>query len=139
MDVTQLPFNKFIGLQKTGGDANYQVSLPAGEKYTNHLGTVHASALFAAAEAGSGDFLLGKFGSAEGLAPVVRRAELKFKKPAKGSIYSSASVKDGDIERALSELEVKGRALITVFMKVVDEGGGVVLTAEFEWFIAKIK
>src|SRR5712692_3405735 len=53
MDVTALPFNRLLGLEPAPSGSGFLVSLPDGPQYTNHLGTVHASALLAAAEAGS--------------------------------------------------------------------------------------
>src|SRR6187551_3099862 len=91
--VTDLPFNELVGLQQ-GGDSSL-LTLPAGEKYLNHLGTVHAGALLTLAEAASGGFLLRHFGPTEGVVPVVRRIEAKFRKPARGAITSSASVSEG--------------------------------------------
>jgi len=61
MDVTALPFNRFLGLEKGASKSGLLVSLPASAQYTNHLGTVHASALLAVAEAGSAEFLLQHF------------------------------------------------------------------------------
>ena len=63
------------------------------------LGSVHASALLARAEASSGEFLLRHFGSSEGIVPVVRRLESKFRKPAQGSVTSSASAKPEALAR----------------------------------------
>ena len=88
--VTELPFNSFLGIQ-TGGDSAHVLRLPSGRQYLNHLGTVHASAQLALAEASSGEFLLKYFGSTQGIVPVVRRMEAKFRKPANGSIISTAS------------------------------------------------
>lgn len=86
MDVTQLPFNKFIGLERCEKEKGFLTSLPDKPEYTNHLGTVHASALFAVAEAGSGEFLFRQFKVTADLLPVVRHAELKFRKPVKGRV-----------------------------------------------------
>jgi acyl-coenzyme A thioesterase PaaI-like protein len=58
MDVISLPFNRLIGLEAGSPESGFLLSLPAGVQYTNHLGTVHASALFAVAEAASGVFLV---------------------------------------------------------------------------------
>ncbi len=58
MDVTALPFNRFLGLQTAPPDSGFLVTLPGSPDFTNHLNTVHASALLAVAEAGSGAFLL---------------------------------------------------------------------------------
>lgn len=84
MDVTQLPFNRLIGLEPAPADSGFLVSLPEGPQYTNHLGTVHASALLAVVEAGSGAFLLRHLGQAEGFVPVVRRLECKFRSRLRG-------------------------------------------------------
>jgi acyl-coenzyme A thioesterase PaaI-like protein len=68
MDVTQVPFNRHIGLE-VAADAGFLVSLPDGPQSTNHVGTVHASALLAIAEAGTGAFLGQQFGSRAGFVP----------------------------------------------------------------------
>src|SRR5262245_707915 len=92
MDVTQLPFNRHIGLESCPDDGEVLVSLPDGPQYANHLGTVHASALLAVAEAASGAFLVRHFGSGAGVVPVVRRLEAKFKKPARGRVSARCDV-----------------------------------------------
>ncbi|HEX3147568.1 MAG TPA: DUF4442 domain-containing protein [Gemmataceae bacterium] len=135
MDVTQLPFNRLIGMEAGAADTGYLVSLPDGPQYTNHLGTVHASALLAVAEAGSGAFLLLHFSSTEGLVPVVRRMESKFRKPASGRVSARASAPPSEVARWASELASRGRVLAVVDVEVVDLAGIVVLSAAVEWFI----
>jgi hypothetical protein len=78
MDVTHLPFNALIGLGPAQADSGFLVSLTAGSQSTNHLGTVHVSALLADAEAGSGATLMRHLGSAAGVVPVVRRLRRSF-------------------------------------------------------------
>lgn len=58
MDVTQLPLNRLLGLESAPARSEFLVSLPDGPQYTNHIGTVHAIALLAVAEAGSAAFLI---------------------------------------------------------------------------------
>lgn len=41
MDISQLPFNQLIGLELASPASGFLVSLPTGQQYTNHLGTVH--------------------------------------------------------------------------------------------------
>ncbi len=79
--VTELPFNSFLGLQKAT-EPSQLLRLPPGGQYLNHLGTVHASAQLALAEASSGEFLLHRLASVEGIVAVVRRLEAKFRKNA---------------------------------------------------------
>jgi len=85
--VTEIPFNAFVGIE-TSADPAGLLRLPDGPKYLNHLGTVHASAQLALAEATSGEFLLRTFRSTRGIVPVVRRLEAKFHKPALGALTS---------------------------------------------------
>ena len=68
MDVTDLPFNALIGIERAEAN-NALLRLPSDPRYLNHLGSVHASALLALAEASSGEFLLRHFGSSEGIVP----------------------------------------------------------------------
>jgi acyl-coenzyme A thioesterase PaaI-like protein len=137
VDVTQLPFNRLIGLEPAAANSGFLVSLPAGSQYANHLGTVHASALLAVAEAGSGAFLIQKLGDATGFVPVVRRLDAKFRKPATGCVSARAVVADAEIARWSSELASRGRVLATVPVEVLDGAGVVVLFATVEWFIAR--
>jgi Domain of unknown function (DUF4442) len=108
--VTELPVNNFLGIQ-TATEPSKLLRLPSGEQYLNHLGTVHASAQLALAEATSGEFLLRHFGSTDGLVPVVRRLEAKFRKPANGAVTSVASAASESLARLDSELASKGRLL----------------------------
>ena len=137
MDVIALQFNRFLGLEKGSPESGLLVSLPASAQYMNHLGTVHASAVLAVAEAGSAELLVRHFGDVTGYVPVVRRLEAKFRKPARGRVSARASAETGAFSRLSSELQAKGRALIGISVEVVDEDGIVVLSAKVEWFIAR--
>jgi acyl-coenzyme A thioesterase PaaI-like protein len=137
MDVTAIPFNHFLGLEAGPPGSDILVSLPGLPQYANHLGTVHASAMLAVAEAGSGAFLLRHLGDAAGFVPVVRRLEAKFRKPARGRVSARASTPPEELERVPVEVRDRGRALVNVAVEVIDESGTVVLTAGVEWFIAR--
>ena len=136
MDVTQLPFNCLIGLEAATDD-DLLVTLPAGPQYANHLGTIHASALLAVAEAGSGEFLVRHLGSGDQFIPVVRRLEAKFRQPASGPVSARAAVPASEVARWSQELVARGRVLASVPVEVVDAARIVVLSAVVEWFIAR--
>lgn len=114
------------------------LQLPAGGQYLNHLGAVHASALLALAEASSGEYLLKHFGSSEGVVPVVRHIEAKFRKPANGCVHSSANAAPEALAQLNADLTAKGRALISVTVELHDESGTHALTASVEWFIQRV-
>ena len=138
MNVFELPFNKYIGLEKSS-DSDYLLMLSEKEEYLNHLSTVHASALFALAEATSGFFLLNEFQEIENILPVVRRVETKYRKPALGVVLSKAGFVNTDKEKILEELGINQRALVTVRVLLYDLEKTNVVQSDFEWFIAKNK
>ncbi len=134
--VTELPFNRHVGIQKSSTDEGL-LELPQGEQFLNHLGTVHAGAQLALAEACSGEFLLKALAGQTLLIPVVRRVEAKFKKPANGKITAKVSDTQSDIRNAIAELNVKGRCLLTIHVDLYDQSGQHTLASSFSWFIAK--
>jgi acyl-CoA thioesterase FadM len=133
--VVDLPFNRFIGLQQAA-EPNL-LSLPNSEQYLNHLGTVHASALLALAEASSGEFLIKHLNHIEGLIPVVRRLESKFRKPANCSVTSTVTTKLEQLDDVKNNIAAKGRALVSIAVELHDQAGEHVLSATVDWFIAK--
>ena len=131
--VTQLPFNRFLGLETAEPPAILR--LPSGNHYLNHLGTVHASAQLALAEASSGEFLMRAMGPMDGVVAVVRRLEAKFRRPAKGALTSTVTSTPTVVSSARAELAAKGRAFTTVDVELRDESGACTLCASVEWFI----
>jgi hypothetical protein len=136
MNVFDLPFNKFVGLELSD-NPEYLLMLKNKDKYQNHLSTVHASAQFALAEATSGHFLLNEFRDLTEIIPVVRKAETKYKKPAQGCVYSKASFVNTDKTKITEELNSRHRALITVRVELFVSGKIPVMQSDFEWFVAR--
>ena len=136
MDVTQLPFNNFIGL-KISNKSGYLLMLDNRTEYRNHLDTIHASAQYALAEATSGHFLLNEFSELTGIVPVVRKAETKYKKPTAGNVFSKAKFLETDRNKALEEFSQKGRILLKVEVSLFDENEMLIMQSVFEWFVAK--
>lgn len=137
MDVSQLPFNRLIGLELANRNNGFLVSLPDDLQYTNHLGTVHAGALLAVAEAGSGAFLSRHFVDQAGLIPVVRRLEAKFRKPASGRVSARCIVAPDEAAGWSDNLMSRNRISASIPTEVVDASGAVVLTATIEWMITR--
>ncbi|MEA3476741.1 MAG: YiiD C-terminal domain-containing protein [Bacteroidota bacterium] len=139
MDITEIPFHNFLGLQKSDND-QYILKLEERQEYLNHLGTVHASVLFALAESTSGEFLLKKFKDYElDVIPVVRKAEIKYSKPVNGQIFSKAEFVNTDVRRILEELKLNGRILIKIKVDVFNSEIERTMTGVFEWFLAMKK
>ena len=139
MNVLNLPFNKILLITKSDVPDTIFM-LENHEKYQNHLGTIHASAQYALAEASSGELIERNFGDWQGAYfPVVRRAEVKYKNPAKGRLFSTGSIDAAIATKAKKELSERGRTLVNVMVKILDEGKKITFEGTFTWFISKSK
>ncbi|MBE9510318.1 MAG: YiiD C-terminal domain-containing protein [Bacteroidetes bacterium] len=137
MNVIEIPFNKFLGLQKADTDDEFILKLEERKEYLNHLGTLHASTLFALAEATSGEYLLNQFKDYElNIIPVVRKVEIKYSKPGNGTVYSKADFVDTNTIEIIDELSNKKRVIIKVKVDIYNENLNKIMTSIFDWFIA---
>ncbi len=134
MEVTQIPFNKLLGLQLEDG----KLTLTENQQFLNHLGTVHASAQFALAEAASGQCLLENFSDlAADCIPVLRRAEVKYRSAATGPLSANANISDEESGVFRAQLTTKGRASLAIDVELRDQSGKVTLAAKMEWFVQR--
>jgi acyl-coenzyme A thioesterase PaaI-like protein len=133
--VTDLPFNRFLGIRQSPVDSAV-LELPDGPQYHNHLGTVHASAQLALAEASAGEHLLNVLQELGAVVAVVRRVEAKFRKPAMGRVYSKIELNEAEIAKTILSMQSKGRSLLTIEVKLYDQANVHTLSASFEWFLA---
>jgi len=139
MDITAIPFNRFIKIARSD-DLKYLLQLGDSADYENHLGTVHASAQLALAEATSGELLMQTFPElGQSVLAVVRRLESKFRKPLQGKIFSKAAIPPLEAEKLIEQLRTKGRGSISVEVEIVDTNGATGLTCVIEWFAQKQK
>ncbi len=138
VNIDDVPFNRLIGLQREPAGREFAVSLPADERYYNHLGIVHAAAQLAVAEAASGDWLLRNFGEhAVEFIAVVRRMETTFKQPARGKIFGKAVVGAAVRAQLAADLATKRTWFLTLGVEVFDEAGAHTLTGSVEWFLTR--
>ena len=136
IDITKVPFNKFLGIS-LANNPEYLLQLDAREDYTNHLGTVHAAALFTLAEDSGAQLLLKSFPEEiiDNVIPVLRKVEVSYKKPATGVIVSTASLKDTTIDLVTEQLLSKKRVSIVTLVDLFNESKTKVFSANFEWFV----
>jgi hypothetical protein len=135
MNVTDIPFNAFLQIEKPPADSPFLLKLRESPSYLNHIGTVHACVQLSLAEASSGQWLVQALPHLVDKAiAVLRRVEAKFKNPMRGEIFSRSTTSLGEVRRSAEALTVKGRALIPVTIEIVDGSGSVGLVATFEWF-----
>ena len=134
MNVLEIPFSKFLGLQKADPDSDYILKMEEKEECQNHLKTMHAGALFVLAETASGQFLIEEFKEFESqVIPVVRKAEVKYSIPGKGSVFSKAELFETSNYDVVQLLNTKGRAIVKVKVDIFDVDDKKIMTSVFDW------
>ncbi len=132
-----VPFNAHIGLEVAEvAPGRGVVRLPEHDHLLNHVGSQHAGALFALGEAASGAALVGAFADrlAE-LAPLAERAEIAYRRPARGPITATARLEQD--ERWRGELDDSGVTRFPVEVDLADREGAVVATMTVHWHVKK--
>jgi len=136
MDILAIPFHKFLHFEKHKGDT-YIFKARERPEYLNHLQTIHACVQLALAEASSGEFLLQEFHEhKDAVIPVIRKTEAKYHRPARGTLYSKASLLSPHKEEVQDALGHKRRTLVQIKVEIFDGENSKVLTAIFHWFLA---
>lgn len=135
MTVKDVPFASFIGIKENQDE----LSLDFKDEVQNHVKTIHASAQFTLAETKSGLYLLEIFPELEGkVLPLLREANIKYKKPATQKILAYASIGDETIDKFKTVFEKKGRGSICIRVQIKDINHVLCSESEFIWFIQAI-
>ncbi|WP_067657803.1 YiiD C-terminal domain-containing protein [Nocardia harenae] len=130
---TLIPFGTHVGTEITEiGPERAVVEIPAGGPTTNHMGTVHAGALFTAADIAGAAAFVGAAASrlyrVQRL--VLRGASVRYKRPAAGRIRAVASVEPEAVAGVLAST-VGERFEIVIPAALLDDAD--VLVAEFSF------
>ncbi len=134
MNLKEIPFAKLLAVSDS--TSGFLFELSDDEKYTNHLGTVAAAAQFSLAEFASGQWLIHAFPEyATQVIPVLRKSEVKFRKPAMGRVRARAIVNDESRDQFLTDLTQRKRALVTIVIELVNDDLEIVMSGTYEWFI----
>ena len=136
MNILELPFNQHIGLKLTQHEGQEVICLEPDAYHRNHVGTIHAGALYSLAEAASGHALLNRIDlKPDETTAVLRSAKVKYRKPATERLIALASVDESTVSACAQQLEAKGRAFIDVHVRVLSGENDEVFAGEFSWFV----
>ena len=133
-----IPFNTHVGLEFVSvDDGRAVVRLPDADYLKNHVGSQHAGALFAAAEAASGGAFVGAFAERMGeIRPLAKAAEISYLKLAKGAIDATAMLQE-DKGALLERLDSDGRVEFPVQVELTDADGTTVAEMAVHWHVRK--
>lgn len=136
MKIQEVPFNGFLGIRPAAKEG-YILELASNGNLVNHLGTLHAGALYSLAEATSGEFLLRQFQSTElDIIPVVRKADIKYSRPAESVVYSTADFVENSVDEVCVGLKERGKVIIEVKVELYNETDERTAVSNIHWFLA---
>ncbi len=136
MKVVDLAINAALGMKESEPGESHLLELPVSSLSKNHVGSVHASAQFALAEACSGQWLcLQLKGIQDRVFPLLRHSNVKFRKPAQGRLLAFADPVEGQAHNLTDTLNTKGRLLVAIQVSVQDENQQTTMTGQFDWYL----
>jgi uncharacterized protein (TIGR00369 family) len=127
----QFPFTKKCGIKVVEvSEGRAVVALPPDDTNMNHLGSVHAGALFTLAETTSGVCTASAVDFTR-LVPIVKEGRCKYKKLARGVITGAAEWGAAERAAVAAEAEREGKANFTLRFTLTNEEGELVAECEF--------
>ena len=129
MNVVKIPFVKLLDINLTD-----TLELKFKKELTNHLGSMHAGALYTLAETQSGLFLQEHFKEYKNALPILRSGEIKYKKEAKGAVSAIAKADKKSLEKFENTLNKRAKALISVEVELYSNNE-LIATAKFSCFV----
>ncbi|MCP3985878.1 MAG: PaaI family thioesterase [bacterium] len=130
--LAKIPYTSELGLTLDGVvDGEVQMTLPDGAANRNLAGTVHAGLLFTFGETLAG--VAAGLETLERAFPFARRAEILYRRPARGAVYGKARVAPAEIQRVLGELDRDGRSELTVSAELAGSDGKTVALVNVDY------
>lgn len=133
-----VPFVRHTGIQLLDvGDGHAVARLGDAPELKNHLGTLHAGALYTAGETASGAALAGALGARLfEVMPVVTTASIDYLRPARGAVTAAATIGLPSAELQ-SRLARDGRVALQVRVSIADTEGSEVAAMRVDWLVRR--
>lgn len=129
-----VPFAKYLGVELLEvGDGSARAQLVQRQDLSNHIGTMHAGALFTLAETASGAAVAGAFAEMIGnIRPVAAEAKILYLKLAKGIVSGTAKTAEpaDALRRRLNEEQ---KVVFDVLVELFRDDGQAVAAMTVSW------
>ena len=135
---TGVPMNAFVGIEVIEMEPGRGVArLPDRPELKNHVGSQHAAALFAVAEAASGAAVVAAIADRMAtVTPLAQAAEIRYLKIARGPITATSSIAI-PLDEILAGLDADGRVAFDVAVDLTDDAATTVATMTVKWHLKK--
>lgn len=138
--LESIPLNQTMGITFAEiGPGTCTAQLKSRSDLHNHIGTLHAAALFGLAEAASGAAVAAAFADKMGqVLPLAKEATIRYRKVAKGAVTAKAELlqKPDDLMAQLPAAEKGVEADVRVLL--TDEHGTEATEVTVRWFLKKV-
>lgn len=133
-----VPFAGFLDVEYDSvGPGEAVLRLRDDPRKHNHLGTLHAGALFSLAESASGVAMIAAVAERlAGVTPLAARAEITYGKVARGDVTATARI-EGGAGPVLETLDAEGKVRFPVVVELTDESGEVCATVTVDWHLRR--
>jgi uncharacterized protein (TIGR00369 family) len=133
-----VPFAALAGIELVELGAGRAVArLAQRREVENHLGTLHAGALFTLGEAASGGAMTGAFAERIlAIRPVAAEARVTYAKAARGTVTATATVAEPPADLK-ARLDADGKVKFDVTVDIADEQGQLVAAMTVAWHLRK--
>ncbi len=134
--ISRIPYLQTHDLDISASEGGVRVRMPLKHDVTNHVGIVHAGALFTAAETAAG---VASFGIAPNGSAVVllRAANVRYTRRAEGDVVAVAHVAGEVADAAREAFEEGGRADARVEVTAEDPAGEKVFEGTFDYALRR--
>lgn len=130
--LAEIPYTNNLGMTLDRvSDGEVHMTLPDGNANRNLAGTIHAGLLYTFGETLAG--VAAGLETLEQAFPFARRAEIRYLRPARGTLRGTARVEKSDIERVLNELARNGRSDLRVRASLAGEDGELVAEVDVDY------
>ena len=134
---TAVPFATHAGVALEAlDDREGRARLAFAPERLNHVGTLHAGAIFTLGEAASGAAMAGALAPVLLSArPLASGATISYQRPARGDLTAIARTRRPASE-LLDEIQQTGRTVFPVDVTIADDDGTTVATMEVAWHVS---
>jgi uncharacterized protein (TIGR00369 family) len=130
--LARIPYTRDLGLViEQVKDGEVWMMLPDHRATQNLAGTVHAGALFTFGETVAG--VAAGLQTLDRAFPFARRAEIRYRRPAQGSVRGRAGVAAAEVARIVEEIERDGRSELSVSAVLETADGETIAEVEVEY------
>lgn len=122
-----VPFNKLVGVHfRDVGDGTGAAELDTVSEVMNHVGTMHAGALWLVGEAAGGAAFVGGFAPYMGsLRFVAKGADISYRRSARGTITATGAIR-GQAAELIESIQADGRGEVFADVELRDESSELV-------------